>query len=84
MEAIGPMWKLISLLLAVTIFLVVGGTLLTGGEEPMWAATKAMGAFLAAWFLLSQLGGILCTVADRREDEIESDLEDAARGSERG
>ncbi len=84
MGAIQPMWKLISLLLAATIFLTVGGTLLSAGEEPMWAAAKAMGAFLAAWYLLSQLGGILCAVTDTQDNATQSDLDDAGKGSKRG
>ena len=77
MEAIHPMLRLISLLLAVTIFLTVGGTLLAGGEDPIWAVAKAMGAFLVGWFVLGQLGGVLLTVAQRQDSDTESDVNNA-------
>ena len=85
MESIVPMWRLISLLLAAGIFLAVGGTQLAGGEDPTWALGKAMVAFLAAWFLLGQFGAVLCTVAQKKDDDTESSSKhEPAKGNERG
>ncbi len=61
---IKPMWKLISVILALGVFLVVGITNVTSGEELIWTVGKSIAAFFVSWIVLNHLGGMLLAVLD--------------------
>ena len=77
---IGPVWKLISLFLALGTFLVVGIYNISSGEDLMWAVLKSGGAFLILWIVLGQLGNMLLAVLGRQEEPLIA--EPAADGGE--
>ena len=77
---IGPVWKLISLFLALGTFLAAGIYNISSGEDLMWTMLKASGAFLLSWIVLGQLGKMLLTVLGRQEESLVT--EPAADGSE--
>ena len=85
---IGPVWKMISLFLALGTFLVVGIYNISSGEDLMWAVLKAGGAFLISWIVLGQLGNMLLAVLGRQEEsliaESAAESSDAAPGKKRG
>ena len=64
---IRSMWKLVSLILAIIAFLVVGVTELLGGEELVWAVGKAVASFFVCWFVLGYLGNMLTAVLERQD-----------------
>lgn len=64
-----PVWKMISLFLALGAFLGVGINELVGGEELVWAVGKAVAAFLVSWIVLGTLGNVLSVVLNRQEIE---------------
>jgi len=64
-----PVWKMISLFLALGAFLGVGINELVGGEELVWAVGKAVAAFLVSWIVLGTLGNVMSVVLNRQEIE---------------
>ena len=64
-----PVWKMISLFLALGAFLGVALNELIGGEEMVWAVGKAVAAFFVSWIVLGTLGNLLSAVLNRREAE---------------
>jgi hypothetical protein len=66
---INPMWKVISLVLALGVFLAVGVATLVAGEELVWAVGKSIGAFFVSWIILNHLGAMLLAVLDKPEDQ---------------
>jgi hypothetical protein len=66
---IKPVWKMISLFLALAVFLGVGVVELLGGEELLWVVGKAVASFFACWIVLGTLGNMLLAVLNRQEAE---------------
>ena len=64
-----PVWKMMSLFLALGAFLGVGINELLGGEDLVWAVGKAVGAFFACWIVLGTLGNALTAVLNRQETQ---------------
>ncbi len=71
-----PVWKIISIFLALGAFLVTGGISLHSGQELIWVALKSVGAFFVCWIILCQLGAMLFMVIDK------SNRQDLGSGSE--
>lgn len=59
---IQSVWKLISLLIGLVVFLGVGMVLWMAGEDLLWIVLKSIGAFFVCWIVLGQLGGMLVAV----------------------
>jgi hypothetical protein len=59
---IQSVWKLISLLIGLVVFLSVGMVLWLAGEDLIWIVLKSVGAFFVCWIVLGQLGGMLVAV----------------------
>lgn len=57
-----PVWKLISLLIGLVVFLSVGVTLWLINEDLIWIVLKSIGSFFICWIVLGQLGGMLVAV----------------------
>ena len=57
-----PVWKLISLLLGLVVFLGVGMALWVSGEDLIWIVGKSIGSFFVCWIVLGQLGNMLMAV----------------------
>jgi ABC-type bacteriocin/lantibiotic exporter with double-glycine peptidase domain len=57
-----PVWKLISLLIGLVVFLSVGVTLWLMNEDLIWIVLKSIGSFFICWIILGQLGGMLVAV----------------------
>jgi len=60
-------WKTISLLLALSAFIIVGVLAVLAGEDLLWATGKAIGAFIACWVVIGCLGNILRAVMERHD-----------------
>lgn len=85
---VAPVWKLISLILALAIFLAVGVLMVLSGEEILWVVLKAVGAFFVSWIVLGYMGNMLFAVVTKQKEaeEVESGVVDepAESGIERG
>jgi hypothetical protein len=64
-----PVWKMISLFLALGAFVGVAINEIVGGEDLVWAVGKAVGAFFACWIVLGTLGNVLTAVLNRQETQ---------------
>ena len=64
-----PVWKLLSIFLALAVFIGTGAVLLCNGEELIWVVGKAVGSFAVCWIILVQLGNVLTFVVERQEIE---------------
>jgi hypothetical protein len=60
-------WKTISLLLALSAFIIVGVMSVLSDEDLLWATGKAIGSFVACWVVIGFLGNILRAVMDRHD-----------------
>lgn|GEM_PF-1409166 len=60
-------WKIISFVLALVLFCVVGARGIFTGDELIWSVLRAIGAFVVCWFTLGQLGNLLVFVVGRQE-----------------
>jgi ABC-type bacteriocin/lantibiotic exporter with double-glycine peptidase domain len=73
---IQSVWKLISLLIGLVVFLGVGLVLWLAGEDLIWIVAKSISAFFVCWIVLCQLGGMLAAVlknsTQQNEEEAES------------
>ncbi|MEN6358123.1 MAG: hypothetical protein ABFD83_13690 [Armatimonadota bacterium] len=72
---IQSVWKLISLLIGLVVFLSVGMVLWLAGEDLIWIVIKSIGAFFVCWIVLGQLGGMLVAVlksSTQQEEDAES------------
>ncbi|MHB9037013.1 MAG: hypothetical protein ACYC64_10110 [Armatimonadota bacterium] len=69
-----PVWKLISLLLGLIVFLGVGMALWMSGEDLIWVVGKSIGSFFVCWIVLGQLGNMLMAVmgSSARSEKSES------------
>ena len=76
-----PVWKLLSIFLALSVFIATGAVLLFNGEELIWAVGKAVGSFVVCWIILVQLGNVLTFVVERQEIEY---VDNAAVSNEKG
>jgi hypothetical protein len=79
---IKPMWKLISLILALGVFLVVGIANLTSSEELIWTVGKSIAAFFVSWIILNHLGAMLLAILEKPDDAAAPS--EAASTGERG
>lgn len=79
---IKPMWKLISLILSLGVFLAVGIANLVGGEELIWTVGKSIAAFFVSWTILNHLGAMLLAILEKPEDAAAA--VEAAPTGERG
>lgn len=75
MDAVQPAWKIISLLLCLGVFLGIGAMSLAVGDELVWSAGKAVGAFVASWIVLSYLGALLNIVAEKPQENSDSEFD---------
>lgn len=71
---IQSVWKLISLLIGLVVFLSVGMVLWLTGEDLIWIVVKSIGSFFISWIVLCQLGGMLVAVLKNsvQHEEAES------------
>lgn len=69
---VGPVWKLLSVFLALAVFIATGVVLLCAGEELIWAVGKAVASFIVCWIILAQLGNILTFVVERQDADYNS------------
>lgn len=65
-----PMWRLVSVFLALAAFLGVGVVTLIAGEELVWVAAKSVVSFFICWIVLGQLGHVLCVVVEKQEGNL--------------
>jgi len=69
MSQSAPLWSIISLVLGLIGFLVVGGFSLATGEDLMWVAIKSVGSFVTCWMVMGYLGRILEGILAKQSDE---------------
>jgi hypothetical protein len=81
---VAPVWKLISLILALAVFLVIGVLTLLSGEELLWVVLKSIGSFFISWIVLGFLGNMLFAVVDKQEETTGEVETPADAGIERG
>ncbi|MCE5324274.1 hypothetical protein LLG46_13305 [bacterium] len=76
---IQSVWKLISLLIGLVVFLSVGMVLWMAGEDLLWIVMKSIGAFFVCWIILGQLGGMLVAVLKNSAQEEKSESKEVIR-----
>ncbi|MCX8052928.1 MAG: hypothetical protein N3B12_03900 [Armatimonadetes bacterium] len=75
-----PVWKMMSLFLALGAFLGVGINEIVAGEELVWAVGKAVAAFFGSWIVLGMLGNALMAVLNRQEVEQAPEVKPSEKG----
>ncbi|MCE5314745.1 MAG: hypothetical protein ABFD49_03205 [Armatimonadota bacterium] len=68
-----PVWKLISLVLGLVMFLSVGAALWLAGEDLIWIVAKSIGSFFVCWIVLGYLGNMLIAVMKNSIQDEESE-----------
>lgn len=68
---IKQVWKLISLILALGVFLAAGIANFVGGEELVWLVGKSVAAFFVSWIILSHLGAMLLSLFEKHDEAAE-------------
>ncbi|MCE5198777.1 MAG: hypothetical protein ABFD54_10465 [Armatimonadota bacterium] len=66
---IQPVWKLISLLVGLGVFLAVGVSVWLAEEDLVWVIGKAIGSFFICWIVLGQMGGMLLSVLGKQDSD---------------
>lgn len=71
-----PVLKMMSLFLALGVFLFVGGHALMDGEELIWAVGKAVVSFIICWIVISWFAGLLTMSVESAEKSTEPSQND--------
>jgi hypothetical protein len=82
-EMIEPLWKILSLLMSLLAFTVVGYVNLTNGSDLLWVAIRCVVTFVVCWFILSNLGGVLSALLPSDGDQISKKRSDDTKSAEK-
>lgn len=75
--------KMISLFLALAVFLAVGINSLMMGEELIWAVGKAMVTFMICWIVIGWLAGLISMSVEGLRYEPEAKLDGKKKGGKK-